>query len=75
MGAEPIFAWPDDVPVHEAVMQALGAASVCWSNPGGAGVFDPERAEAIGNELLDLLRRKLWTSSPPATGRDSDGDG
>ena len=56
----PITGWAEDTPVHEAVMQALGAASVCWENPGGAGVFDSERASAIGDELLDFLRMKLW---------------
>jgi hypothetical protein len=29
----------------------IGAASVCWSNPEGAGVFDSQRASA----LIDLL--------------------
>lgn len=58
----PIFGWPIDKPVHEAIGEAIGAASVCWSNPSGAGTFDSERAAAIADELEALLRRKLWVS-------------
>lgn len=65
----PIMEWTEDTPVHEAVMQAIGAASVCWENPAGAGVYKAERAEAIGGELLDLLRMKLWIG-----GEQSDGE-
>jgi hypothetical protein len=60
----PIFPeWQIDTPIHEAVFQALGAASTCWSTPEGAGVFNNERASAIGEELIALLQRKLWTPS------------
>ncbi len=38
-----------------AVYQALGAASACWENPGGAGVFQSERATKIGEALLAAL--------------------
>ena len=51
------FNWPDDTPLHEAVFQALGAASVCW-RPIPEGVFDAEQAEEIGEELLEFMRRK-----------------
>lgn len=37
------------------VFEALGAASVCWETPGGAGEFLSERAAAIGAELLAAL--------------------
>ena len=37
---------------EEAVYQALGAASVCWEDPGGAGIFQSERAGQIGQALL-----------------------
>jgi hypothetical protein len=37
------------------VMQALGAASVCWEHPERAGVFDATRAKAIGDKLLAAL--------------------
>lgn len=44
----------------EAVGQALGAASVCWENPGGAGIFDSTRAKQIADELLDGIRTNQW---------------
>jgi hypothetical protein len=53
--------WSIDTPVHEAVMQALGEASMCWEHPECAGVFDSEHAINIGEDLLTLLRAKLWT--------------
>ena len=58
-----MFDWPDDVPVHEAVGQAIGAASMCWETPEGAGEFDSTRASAIVDELMSLLRRKLWVEA------------
>lgn len=58
-----IFEWTIETPVPQAVFEALGAASVCWSTPEGAGVFDSLRAEAIGDELLELLRAKLWSAA------------
>lgn len=41
--------------LEEAVFQALGAASACWDNLEGAGVFQAERAHAIGVELLERI--------------------
>ena len=38
-----------------AVFQALGAASVCWEKPEGAGIFDSTRAREIGDALIWLL--------------------
>lgn len=58
-----MFDWTVDTPVHEAVFQALGAASGCWAHPELAGRFDADRANAIGEELLALLRAKLWTDA------------
>ncbi len=40
---------------EEAVYQALGAASACWENLRGAGVFRSERAVMIGQALLGAL--------------------
>lgn len=56
------------------VFEALGAASVCWDNPGGAGVFDSDRAARIGRGLLEALgyevpenyRERVPESSEPA---------
>lgn len=38
-----------------AVFQALGAASACWENLAGAGVFDSTRCRDIGEALLAKL--------------------
>lgn len=55
-----IMHWKADTPIHHAVMEAMGAASMCWEHPEAAGAFDYERAKAIGDELLALLRAKQW---------------
>lgn len=56
MTGEPRFNWPDDMPLRSAIMQALGAASMCWENPEGAGRFFPERAILVGDELEAFVR-------------------
>lgn len=38
-----------------AVFQALGAASVCWEHMEGTGIFQSDRAKAIGDELVEVL--------------------
>lgn len=38
------------------VMQAMGEASMCWSNIEGAGVFDSTKAKQVGDDLLKYLR-------------------
>lgn len=35
--------------IEQAVYEALGAASVCWTDE---GVFDSDRAKAIGEDLM-----------------------
>jgi hypothetical protein len=42
---------------HEAVFQAVGAASACWENLEGAGVFQSDRAKEIGEELMGWVNR------------------
>lgn len=42
--------------LEEAVGLAIGAASVCWTNPGGAGVFLSGRAAEISEALVELVR-------------------
>jgi hypothetical protein len=59
----PFISWQVDTPIHQIIGEAVGAASVCWSNPGGAGVFDSERASAIVDAVIDVLQRKLWTDA------------
>lgn len=38
--------------IKSAVFQALGAASVCWDDMIGTGVFDSDRAKRIGDALV-----------------------
>lgn len=42
--------------VEEVVFQAIGAGSVCWENPGGAGIFDSTEAKKVGDEAMERLR-------------------
>lgn len=42
-------------PLHEAVFQALGQASMCW-NPKPEGIFDSEEAAKIGDELIAKIQ-------------------
>lgn len=56
-----LFDVPEDKPAmraDQAVMVAIGAASMCWENPCGAGQFDPQRAMDVGNALLEYLYQK-----------------
>lgn len=47
-----------DITLSEAIGQALGAASMCWEHPEGAGTFDSERAGRIFAELYKLIQEK-----------------
>lgn len=42
--------------LEDAIGLALGAASTCWDNLSGAGVFQSERAGFVSQELLTLVR-------------------
>lgn len=42
--------------LETCVYEALGAASVCWEPMDGSGVFQSERAQAIGEQLLERIR-------------------
>ena len=53
----PIFNWPDDFPIEDAIGEAMGYASMCW-DPSPEGVFDSERASDAQEELVAFLRRK-----------------
>jgi len=55
-----IFDWPDDKPAHEAIGEAIGAASMCWIPRPSSAVFDSTTAGQIAQELEDFLKRKLW---------------
>lgn len=41
--------------LRSIVMQAIGEASMCWSDPGRAGVFDSTQAIAIGDRLCETF--------------------
>lgn len=43
--------------LETAVFEAIGAASVCWENMTGTGVFQDGRARAIGETLVARIRR------------------
>jgi hypothetical protein len=42
--------------LETAVYIAIGAASACWENLEGAGVFESEKAKHIGDQLLEKVR-------------------
>lgn len=53
------FQLPSDgepLTLESAVYQAIGAASVCWENMSGTGIFDDTRARAIAEALLEQIR-------------------
>lgn len=46
------------LPMREVIAEAVGAASMCWENPEGAGLFDEKRAtEVIDGVMYQLLMR------------------
>jgi len=56
----PLMKWSIDTPIHEAIREAIGAASLCWQYPKAAGMYNPEMASSIADELEELLKSKLW---------------
>lgn len=53
------FDWKPDTPLHEAIGEAVGAASMCWQFPAGAGRFDSDRAAAIVDALEEFIHSKM----------------
>jgi hypothetical protein len=41
------------------IFEALGEASMCWEFPEKAGIFQSDRAEQIGNRLLEEINSVL----------------
>jgi hypothetical protein len=39
------------------IMQAIGEASMCWSDVDKAGIFDSEEAKQIGQRLLQAIKK------------------
>jgi hypothetical protein len=50
----------DDATLWEAIGQAVGAASMCWEHPGGAGVFDADKALWVAQGLERWLREHAY---------------
>lgn len=55
----------EDLTVGDAVYQAVGGGSACWSNLPGAGEFDSLRAAQIGQTLLQFLDLKSTSDQMP----------
>lgn len=47
----------DEISIESAVNQALGAASTCWENMSGTGVFNSNEALNISDQLLKRIRQ------------------
>ena len=43
--------------LNEAVMLAIGAASMCWDPRPSTAVFDSSEAGRVGNELIEFIER------------------
>ena len=56
---EPLNLDLEDKHIEEAVYTALGAASVCWEKMEGTGVFQDDRARAIGEQLMSRINNEL----------------
>ena len=48
----------EDVSLEEALGQALGAASMCWSDIEAAGEFNSSRAKRIFQQLYKFVRER-----------------
>lgn len=48
--------WRGDLPDQSVVFEALGAVSACWDNLKDAGVFESDRAQEIGNQLVAYIK-------------------
>lgn len=62
-GPEPFEFYPEsNGDLQSCVMQALGAASMCWSTT-PTGIFESERAEAIGLALMGKIQELQGAAS------------
>jgi hypothetical protein len=50
--------------LHEAVYQAIGAASVCWVGGTGDLVFDSTQAATIGADLIEWIEEWHRSEQP-----------
>lgn len=42
----------------QTIFQGVGAASRCWENLSGAGVFDDKQAVKVSEDMIDRLREQ-----------------
>ena len=63
-----------ELSLKEAVFVALGATSMCWDTPEGAGVFESRNASAIGDALLRRFEAELAPPGPLTCYRPAIGD-
>ena len=54
--------------LESVLAQAIGAASGCWTNLRGAGIFESDRAKAILDELVAEVNER---TAPPRLGRSA----
>ena len=57
-------------PLRSVIFQALGAASACWDNLEGAGVFKDREAKQVGDDLLAFIRSQLGDNDRAEVYRD-----
>lgn len=59
----------DGPPTMETmVYEAVGAASTCWESLHGTGVFDSDRAQAIGDAVVEQVVDPLYEALGDAWG-------
>lgn len=71
----PLAQFDDVTTVEELIGTAIGAGSMCWEHPGGAGVFDSDRASLIVEEVVTKLGRMGIPAGTPLTAVASMGPG
>jgi flavin-dependent dehydrogenase len=54
--------------LFSSVFQAVGNASMCWDNIGGAGIFEAMRAGEIAFELCHLIADEIEAERDGACG-------
>lgn len=60
MSDAPAMEFDPDLTLEELAYQVVGAASMCWENVEGAGVFDDEKASLVARGLLVRIHGKLY---------------
>lgn len=69
-----VFDDNDKKDLETVVFVAIGAATACWENLSGAGLFESDRAKEIADELVDILKTKFGASPTPVDSPAEDGE-